>query len=471
MTGPVRIVEESWDGASATALRARMDAEVRPRYADLFPDPPRQPAAIDLDDIVATLVAYDGDEPVGTASLKRTGDFAEIKRVFVDASQRRTGLASRLLAQLEDEARSCGFRDLVLQTGLRQPEAIALYVREGWTAIPPFGPYADDTVVSRCFAKPVVPLVVGVEIPARGETADFAQRAVAAILAFDRTELDLVVLADAYLAPAGSLAVDGPSLAAFAAPRTRHTVLVPTIATTHTEPFHVAKVVQTLDFVSRGRAGWQPGIDADAETAALFGRKGVDDHATLWAEADEVIDVAGRLWDSWEDDAEIRDVATGRFIDRDRVHHIDFEGRFFSVKGPSIVPRSPQGRPPIVVRVETGDAAALEVAAARADVIRVTADGVDQARDAVSEAGRTQVAVLVDLPSTGSPQSDAAQAVSVRQATGADGAVVVFDLLPPDPDTIADALRGIGTGRAGTFRDRLGLDRPASRYVLEEISV
>jgi alkanesulfonate monooxygenase SsuD/methylene tetrahydromethanopterin reductase-like flavin-dependent oxidoreductase (luciferase family) len=55
--------------------------------------------------------------------------------------------------------------------------------------------------------------------------------------------------------------------------------------------------------------------------------------------------VLRRLWDSWEDDAEIRDVATGRFIDRDKLHYVDFEGRWFSVRGPSITPRPPQGQP------------------------------------------------------------------------------------------------------------------------------
>lgn len=67
------------------------------------------------------------------------------------------------------------------------------------------------------------------------------------------------------------------------------------------------------------------------------------DAASLWREAGEVIEVAARLWDSWEDDAEIRDAATGRFVDRDRLHHIDFTGEFFSVTGPSITPRPPQG--------------------------------------------------------------------------------------------------------------------------------
>ena len=62
-------------------------------------------------------------------------------------------------------------------------------------------------------------------------------------------------------------------------------------------------------------------------------------------EAADYVEVLRRLWDSWEDDAEIRDVATGRFIDRHKLHYIDFEGRWFSVKGPSITPRPPQGQP------------------------------------------------------------------------------------------------------------------------------
>ena len=77
--------------------------------------------------------------------------------------------------------------------------------------------------------------------------------------------------------------------------------------------------------------------------ARLFGRKEAQHDGSLWAEAHEAVEVASRLWDSWEDDAEIRDVETGRFIDRDKLHYIDFEGEYFSVKGPSITPRSPQG--------------------------------------------------------------------------------------------------------------------------------
>lgn len=465
----VRVEFEPWDGAAATTLRDRMDAELRPRYEEFLHDEARTPTPVAIDEILFTIVAFDGENPVGTVSLKRTGGYSEVKRVYVDPSFRRTGLASRLLAELEGEARRRGVRDLVLQTGVRQPEASALYEREGWTAIPPFGPYASDEVLSRCYAKPLDPLLLGVEISPRGDDLSLVDRAIEVVSAADTAGVDFVAVADRYLQPDGRLSVDGPTLAAFAAPRTRRVALVPVIATTHTEPFHVAKIVQTLDFVSIGRAGWQPAVETGAEEAALFGRKGVADRAILWAEADEAIEVATRLWDSWEDGAEIRDVETGRFIDRDRVHHIDFEGRFFAVKGPSIVPRSPQGQPPIVVRVPEGDAAALAVAAARADIVRVSVDGVAAARAALSEAGRG-AAVVVDLPAQGSARIDAARAVSVRAETGADGAVVVYDGLP-DARALADTFRGLRPESGGTFRERLGLDRPVSRYARVEASV
>jgi len=87
-------------------------------------------------------------------------------------------------------------------------------------------------------------------------------------------------------------------------------------------------------------------------------------------EAADFVEVARRLWDSWEDDAEIRDVATGRFIDREKLHYIDFEGRWFSVRGPSIVPRPPQGQP--VVTVLAHLTIPYRLGARAADVVYVT---------------------------------------------------------------------------------------------------
>jgi alkanesulfonate monooxygenase SsuD/methylene tetrahydromethanopterin reductase-like flavin-dependent oxidoreductase (luciferase family) len=128
---------------------------------------------------------------------------------------------------------------------------------------------------------------------------------------------------------------------------------------THTEPFHRSKAIATLDYVSNGRAGVRVQVSAKPHEAAHTGRRAIP--ALRWEERDEpaaravitelfdeaadYVEVLRRLWDSWEDDAEIRDAATGRFVDVDKLHYIDFEGRWFDVKGPSITPRPPQGQP------------------------------------------------------------------------------------------------------------------------------
>ncbi|MEV8632741.1 LLM class flavin-dependent oxidoreductase [Streptosporangium sp. NPDC051023] len=90
----------------------------------------------------------------------------------------------------------------------------------------------------------------------------------------------------------------------------------------------------------------------------------------LFDEAADAVEVTRRLWDSWEDDAEIRDAATGRFVDRDKLHHIDFEGAHFSVRGPSITPRPPQGQPLVTALAHA--TVPYEFAARGADVVFVT---------------------------------------------------------------------------------------------------
>ena len=178
--------------------------------------------------------------------------------------------------------------------------------------------------------------------------------------------------------------LDALLIASFVAPLTSRIGLVPTVTTTHTEPFHVSKALATLDHTSLGRAGWQVRVSGSAADAALVGRRALAGYdprllaaadlpseiSDLFVEAADVIDVVRRLWDSWEDDAEIRDVATRRFIDRSKVHHVNFEGRFFSVRGPSITPRPPQGQP--VVSVLAHRREPYELAARAADLVFVT---------------------------------------------------------------------------------------------------
>jgi alkanesulfonate monooxygenase SsuD/methylene tetrahydromethanopterin reductase-like flavin-dependent oxidoreductase (luciferase family) len=171
----------------------------------------------------------------------------------------------------------------------------------------------------------------------------------------ERGLLDFVTIEDGFGAQssrtdqvAGRL--DAVLIAARAAPVTRHIGLVPTVIVTHTEPFHISKAIATLDYASRGRAGVRVKVSASAAEYALFGRRELpEEPASLLAEAADYVEVVRRLWDSWEDDAEIRDAATGRFVDRERLHYIDFAGDFFAVRGPSITPRPPQGQPVVAI--------------------------------------------------------------------------------------------------------------------------
>jgi len=189
--------------------------------------------------------------------------------------------------------------------------------------------------------------------------------------------------------------LDAVLIASRVAPLTRHIGLVPTVVATHTEPFHISKAIATLDYVSTGRAGLRVQISARPDEAAHFGRRTVpridtwDSPAAqetltdLFDEAADHVEVVRRLWDSWEDDAEIRDVATGRFIDRDKLHYIDFQGRFFSVKGPSITPRPPQGQPPVTALAH--GTVPYRLVARQADIGYVTPHDAAQARAIVAE--------------------------------------------------------------------------------------
>ena len=189
--------------------------------------------------------------------------------------------------------------------------------------------------------------------------------------------------------------LDAVLVAARVAPRTSAIGIVPVVTTTHTEPFHVSKSIATLDYVSNGRAGVQARVSATSFEARQFGRReinaagpapGTSGDATavadLFDEAADFVEVVRRLWDSWEDDAEIRDVATGRFVDRDKLHYIDFEGKWFSVRGPSITPRPPQGQPPVSVLAHVPVAFAL--AARAADLVFITPHTTEEARDLVA---------------------------------------------------------------------------------------
>ena len=129
---------------------------------------------------------------------------------------------------------------------------------------------------------------------------------------------------------------------------TIHIGLAATLSTTYSDPFTVARQFMSIDQISNGRAGWNV-VTSPLEGSALnYGKPEHPAHDLRYRMAEEYIEVAKGLWDSWEDDAFIRDRASGEFIDPDKMHRLNHVGEFFSVQGPLNISRSPQGRPVLI---------------------------------------------------------------------------------------------------------------------------
>ena len=157
------------------------------------------------------------------------------------------------------------------------------------------------------------------------------------------------------------------TLFAALAPVTKHIGFIATSSTTYEEPYTLARKFASLDLLSGGRAGWNVVTSAGDDTARNFNRDKQPDHADRYARAHEHVETVKALWDSWEDDAFIRDKASGRLYDPDKVHDIDHKGAHFSIKGPLNAPRPVQGHPVVVQAGQSEDGRKL--AAASAEVI------------------------------------------------------------------------------------------------------
>ncbi|MEK9832223.1 MAG: LLM class flavin-dependent oxidoreductase [Rhodospirillaceae bacterium] len=153
--------------------------------------------------------------------------------------------------------------------------------------------------------------------------------------------------------------------------------LIATGSTSFDEPFHVARRFASLDHISGGRAGWNIVTTSNPDAAKNFGLEEHLDHAERYARAREFYDVVTGLWDSWADDAFVRDVESGVFFDPDKLHTLDHKGEFFSVHGPLHVARPVQGWPLIVQAggSEAGRQLAAETAEAIFAAQRTIADG------------------------------------------------------------------------------------------------
>jgi FMN-dependent oxidoreductase (nitrilotriacetate monooxygenase family) len=121
-----------------------------------------------------------------------------------------------------------------------------------------------------------------------------------------------------------------------------------TYSTSYYEPFHVARVFATLDLMTNGRAAWNVVTSLNDGEAQNMGGDEALDHDLRYDRADEFMQIVLGHWDTWEDDAIVQDKATGLFARAEKVHRLDYEGRYFRSRGPFTVPRSAQGHPVII---------------------------------------------------------------------------------------------------------------------------
>ncbi|PBQ10127.1 LLM class flavin-dependent oxidoreductase [Pseudomonas syringae] len=140
--------------------------------------------------------------------------------------------------------------------------------------------------------------------------------------------------------------------------------LIATATTTYNEPYHIARKFASLDHLSKGRAAWNLVTSVVSDEAWNFGREQHTDHADRYQRAEEFHDVVQGLWDSWEDDAFVRNKQSGIYFDESKLHVLNHKGPHFSVRGPLNVARPPQGHPVLVQAgaSEPGKALAARVA-------------------------------------------------------------------------------------------------------------
>jgi FMN-dependent oxidoreductase (nitrilotriacetate monooxygenase family) len=148
---------------------------------------------------------------------------------------------------------------------------------------------------------------------------------------------------------------------------TTHIGLGATVSTSFNEPYNVARIFASIDHISRGRAAWNVVTSSQPRAALNFSRDKHMEHELRYEVANEFVDVVRGLWDCWEDGAIVADTVTGRYIDAAKVRPLDHKGRFFQVKGPINMARSPQGHPVIIQA--GGSPSGLDLAARTADVV------------------------------------------------------------------------------------------------------
>ncbi len=160
---------------------------------------------------------------------------------------------------------------------------------------------------------------------------------------------------------------------------TEHIGLIATASTTFDSPYHIARRFASLDHISGGRAGWNIVTTSNPDAALNFGLDEHMDHGERYRRAREFYDVVTGLWDSFADDAFIRDVESGLFFNPEKMHVLAHKGEFLSVRGPLNIARAPQGWP-VVVQAGASEPG-RQLAAETAEVVFGAAGSLGPARE------------------------------------------------------------------------------------------
>ncbi|KRQ89840.1 LLM class flavin-dependent oxidoreductase [Bradyrhizobium valentinum] len=160
--------------------------------------------------------------------------------------------------------------------------------------------------------------------------------------------------------------------------RTPNIGLVATATTTYNAPYHLARMFASLDHLSRGRAAWNIVTSGHKFEATNFGEEELPDHDTRYIRAREFVEVVKGLWDTWEDDAFIRDKQSGIFADTAKLHLLNHRGGYLSVRGPLNIARPPQGYP-VLVQAGASDAG-MAFAAEVAEIVFTAAPSLEHGK-------------------------------------------------------------------------------------------
>ena len=264
--------------------------------------------------------------------------------------------------------------------------------------------------------------------------------------------------------------------------------LASTFSTTYNEPYNIARFVASLDLLSKGRAGWNIVTSQKALDAANFGDTELPSHAERYRRSEEFVQVVKGLWDTWDADALVGDRVNRRLVDPSKVRRLNYEGEYFSVRGPLNVPRSPQGRP---VLFQAGSSEiGREQGARHGDVIFTAQTDLTGAQDFYTDLKRRAVTIGRDpsqilivpglLPVIGSTDHEAQELVQFfndnldidagiafwKAFTGLD--LAGADLSKPIPDSLWDKSGRDFKSRVAVLRERANAESLTALEVLQK---